>query len=125
MKKALALLVIALAAPEASGESYRPLPRLPAAKVKARAAETGKVPIPPATATATARATPTATGAPAVRRARRIGPPPPLQDEAGRTIVFASAPPLQDEAGQLLLRDEPVHVVNQPARGTRARGAMK
>jgi hypothetical protein len=50
-----------------------------------------------------------------VRRARRVGPPPPLQDELGRTFVLAAAPPLQDDGGGILEAPEPVHVIVLPS----------
>lgn len=130
MEKAVALVVIALLASEARGEAYRPLPRLPPAKVRSRAAgDASRVSVPPA-ADEGARPEPRPgdvrvasprPGAPTGRRTRRVGPPPPLQDERGRVVVFASVPPLQDEAGGLLEAIEPVHVIVLPAPRKRAR----
>ena len=55
------------------------------------------------------------------RRARRVGPPPPLEDELGRVVVFASTPPLQDEAGRILQPSDPARVIVLPSPGKRPR----
>jgi hypothetical protein len=138
VKKALALLVIVVAARTAGGEPYRPLPRLPPAKVKDRAASpSNRIPVPaaasagaepapgdtPASPTPDARPN-TASGVevarPALRRARRTGPPPPLQDEVGRTVMFAAANPLQDDGGGFVDELGPVQVIVLPSPGKRA-----
>jgi hypothetical protein len=139
MKIALSLVVIGVVVGDARGEPYRPLPRLPPAKVRQRAATRSRyVPAPPIAAvqpeSATAdlpRSPPVAdrpgpgqearAAQPSLRRARRVGPPPPLQDELGRTIVFAAAP-LAREGGGLADGFAPLHVIVLPSRGERAHG---